>query len=79
MGNPHPTRSKPCKIGRKHTGAPSDRIRQKQRNAAKARHREVRVLGPGRREILISRAETKRQAITQLADFIHNRCMEVGI
>jgi hypothetical protein len=23
MGNPHPTNSKPVKIGRKHTGAPS--------------------------------------------------------
>lgn len=25
MGNPHPSKSKPCKIGRKHTGAPSTR------------------------------------------------------
>jgi len=29
MGNPHPTKSKPFKIGRKHTNAPSIRIREK--------------------------------------------------
>ena len=27
MGNPHPTKSKPCKIGRKHTGALSLRAK----------------------------------------------------
>ncbi len=33
--NPHPTRSKPCKIGRKHTGAPSEKLKQKRRNTSK--------------------------------------------
>lgn len=31
MGNPHPTKSKPCKIGRKHTNGPSTRVREKLR------------------------------------------------
>lgn len=29
MANPHPTKSKPCKIGRKHTKAKSSRQREK--------------------------------------------------
>lgn len=29
MGNPKPTKSKPCKIGRKHTGALSIRLQAK--------------------------------------------------
>ena len=33
MGNPHPTKSKPCKIGRKHTGADSTRVRERKRRA----------------------------------------------
>lgn len=37
MGNPKPTRSKPFKIGRKHTGAPSIR---KQNNVRKGREIE---------------------------------------
>lgn len=40
MGNPHPTKSKPCKIGRKHTQAPSTRVREKRR-AAKQKQREI--------------------------------------
>lgn len=32
--NPHPTNSKPTKIGRKHTGEPSEKAKQKKRNAA---------------------------------------------
>lgn len=34
MGNPRPTKSKPCKIGRKHTGAKSEKQKQRQRRAA---------------------------------------------
>lgn len=46
MGNPHPTKSKPCKIGRKHTGAKSlrqigriksFRLKQQREQAAKWR------------------------------------------
>lgn len=37
MGNPHPTRSKPRKIGRKHTGEPSERVKQARRNTAMRR------------------------------------------
>lgn len=33
MGNPHPTKSKPLKIGRKHTGAPSNRLSGKRKRA----------------------------------------------
>lgn len=33
MGNPHPTKSKPIKIGRKHTGARSEKWKQRARNA----------------------------------------------
>lgn len=40
MGNPHPTKSKPCKIGRKHTNAPSTRVREKRRRA-KQKQREI--------------------------------------
>jgi len=29
MGNPRPTRSKPCKIGRKHTGEPRAKAKSK--------------------------------------------------
>lgn len=36
MGNPHPTNSKPAKIGRKHTGAPSTR-----KKAAMAKSKRV--------------------------------------
>lgn len=36
MGNPHPTKSKPVKIGRKHTGAPSLRTIGR-RSSAKAK------------------------------------------
>jgi hypothetical protein len=36
MGNPHPTKSKPIKIGRKHTGAASTRVRQRRADAARA-------------------------------------------
>lgn len=32
--NPHPTKSKPSKIGRKHTGAISQKTKQKRHNAA---------------------------------------------
>lgn len=32
--NPHPTKSKPCKIGRKHTGAPSSREKGRRRRNA---------------------------------------------
>lgn len=35
MSNPHPTKSKPCKIGRKHTGAPSIRVNAKKQKALK--------------------------------------------
>lgn len=35
MGNPHPTKSKPVKIGRKHSGAKSEKLKQKLRNKAK--------------------------------------------
>jgi len=38
MGNPHPTKSKPVKIGRKHSGAKSEKFRQKRRNTAKRRN-----------------------------------------
>lgn len=34
MGNPHPTKSKPIKIGRKHSGAKSEKVKQKRRNTA---------------------------------------------
>ena len=34
MGNPHPTKSKPIKIGRKHSGAKSEKFKQKRRNTA---------------------------------------------
>jgi hypothetical protein len=37
MGNPHPTKSKPVKIGRKHTGQKSARAKQRQSNGAKTR------------------------------------------
>ena len=37
MGNPHPTKSKPVKIGRKHSGAKSEKFKQKRRNRAKRR------------------------------------------
>lgn len=33
MGNPRPTKSKPIKIGRKHTQSESTRIREKKRRA----------------------------------------------
>ena len=36
MANPHPTKSKPCKIGRKHTGAPSTR-----KKAAKEKSKRI--------------------------------------
>jgi len=36
MGNPHPTRSKPIKIGRKHTGAPSSRVKGRRQSATLA-------------------------------------------
>ncbi len=41
--------------------------------------REVFVLGPGKREILVSRAATKRQAIQQLSAFVDARCAELGL
>jgi len=31
VGNPHPTKSKPCMIGRKHTGSESTRCRERRR------------------------------------------------
>jgi hypothetical protein len=34
MGNPHPTISKPVPIGRKHSGAKSEKVKQKRRNTA---------------------------------------------
>jgi hypothetical protein len=34
--NPHPTRSKPCKIGRKHTGARRAKDKQRRLNGLKA-------------------------------------------
>ena len=39
MGNPHPTKSKPIKIGRKHTGAKSLRHKGRIASAAKQRHK----------------------------------------
>ncbi len=35
MSNPHPTISKPNKIGRKHTRAPSERAKQLKQNGKK--------------------------------------------
>jgi hypothetical protein len=32
MGNPHPTLSKPVKIGKKHTNQPRTKARQRQEN-----------------------------------------------
>lgn len=40
VGNPHLTRSKPYKIGRKHSGAVSEHRRQLRRNGAKARQQQ---------------------------------------
>jgi hypothetical protein len=37
MSNPHPTKSKPCKIGRKHTNAPSARVKAKKAKSIAAR------------------------------------------
>lgn len=45
----------------------------------KVRGREVFVLGPGKRELLVSRAETKGQALRQLAAFVEDRCAELGV
>jgi len=42
MGNPHPTRSKPCKIGRKHTGAPREKEKARKRQAQKI-HLRIKV------------------------------------
>lgn len=39
MGNPHPTKSKPCVIGRKHTGAISLRQAGRLTSAAVKQHR----------------------------------------
>lgn len=39
MGNPHPTNSKPFKIGRKHTGAPSLRAIGRRRSAGIVREK----------------------------------------
>lgn len=50
MGNPRPTKSKPVKIGRKHTGAKSSRLKQRQQNGRvsfqrqeQARHRKTKA------------------------------------
>lgn len=40
--NPHPTKSKPIKIGRKHTGAPSLRVRGRRTSQA-LRNRKSQV------------------------------------
>lgn len=40
MGNPHPTKSKPCKIGRKHTGALSLRAIGRRKSAAYRSNKE---------------------------------------
>ena len=45
----------------------------------KVRGREVFVLGAGNREILVSRADTKRKALAQLAAFVDHRCAELGV
>jgi hypothetical protein len=37
--NPHPTKSKPVKIGRKHTGAPSLRVKGRRASSA-IKHRK---------------------------------------
>jgi hypothetical protein len=39
MGNPHPTKSKPIKIGRKHNGTPSLRTIGQRASSALKRHR----------------------------------------
>ena len=41
MSNPHPTKSKPNKIGRKHTKQPSQRIKDK-RKAGKKRFSQIK-------------------------------------
>ncbi len=53
MGNPHPTKSKPCKIGRKHTQQPSEK-----RKAKKRRGQEIyqqRVAAAKRRKLAAAR------------------------
>lgn len=58
MGNPHPTRSKPNKIGRKHTGEKSAREKQKRAAGLRkfkqiqkvTRSRKVRDYWTGKRD-----------------------------
>jgi hypothetical protein len=35
MGNPHPTKSKPCKLGRKHTGKACTRVAERRKAGKK--------------------------------------------
>ncbi len=50
MGNPHPTKSKLCKIGRKHTGAPSIRKSAKIQKAKALKDQEKKILNRKRKK-----------------------------
>ena len=62
MGNPHPTKSKPCKIGRKHTGAPSDKAKQR-------RQRGLRL----NLEIKLAKRRKQKHAIADYYDGKYDR------
>jgi hypothetical protein len=53
MGNPRPTKSKPCKIGRKHTSAPGIRQAEKKRRG-KISMRKKRDVAFARKKELVS-------------------------
>ena len=63
MGNPHPTKSKPCKIGRKHTNAPSDKAKQR-------RQRGLRL----NLEIKLAKRRKKKHAITDYYAGMYDQC-----
>lgn len=52
MGNPHPTKSKPVKIGRKHSGAKSEKFKQKRRNRL-AKRSEIELAKKRKRDQLV--------------------------
>ena len=54
MGNPHPTRSKPFKVGRKHTKAKSIKQKQKERNGKIKRQQQKRSKWRKHKKMVVS-------------------------